>query len=68
MVTTIGWLVIGTNRYRDLALRCLKSIRVNYRGALSSRFFLFTDQPQTFSHSWVEAIQVPHEPFPGISL
>ena len=68
MVTTIGWLVIGTNRYRDLALRCLKSIRVNYRGALSSRFFLFTDQPQTFPHAWVEAIQVPHEPFPGISL
>ena len=62
-MTTLGWLVIGTNRYRALALRCLESIRANYCGALSSRFFLFTDQPHTCSHAWVEAIQVPHESF-----
>ena len=67
-MATIGWLVIGTNRYRDMALRCMKSIRANYRGALSTRFFLFTDRSQACSHPWVEAIQVPHEPFPGISL
>ena len=66
MVTTIGWLVIGTNRYRDLALRCLESIRAKYHGALSSRFFLFTDRPRACPHHWVEAIKVPHESFPGI--
>jgi hypothetical protein len=49
VVTTIGWLVIGTNRYRDLALRCLKSISVNYRGALSSRFFFVYRPAADFS-------------------
>ena len=33
-MASIGWLVIGTNRYRDLAIRCLSTIRANYNGAL----------------------------------
>ena len=65
---TIGWLVIGTNRYRQLAYRCLETIRANYNGALASRFVLFTDQPQECPHTWVDTIRVPHQPFPGISL
>ena len=67
-MASIGWLVIGTNRYRDLAIRCLSTIRANYNGALSSRYLLFTDQPKTCSHDWVETIRVEHEQFPGISL
>ena len=67
-MASIGWLVIGTNRYRDLAVRCLTTIRANYNGALASRFVLFTDQPSACPHDWVETIAVPHEPFPGISL
>ncbi|BEV35480.1 hypothetical protein [Synechococcus sp. M16CYN] len=67
-MATIGWLVIGTNRYLSLALSCLESIQAHYSGALHSRFILFTDRPQVCSHSWVEVIDVPHEPFPGISL
>ena len=62
-MASIGWLVIGTNRYRDLAIRCLSTIRANYNGALSPRYLLFTDQPKACSHDWVE-----HEQFPGISL
>ena len=67
-MTTIGWLVIGTNRYSPLALRCLETIRANYRGALRSRFFLFTDAPRDCPHAWVEPIEVAHAAFPGISL
>ena len=67
-MASIGWLVIGTNRYRDLAIRCLSTIRANYNGALSSRYLLFTDQPKACSHDWVETIRVEHEQFPGISL
>ena len=65
---TIGWLVIGTNRYRQLAYRCLETIRANYNGALASRFVLFTDQPKECPHPWVDTIRVQHESFPGISL
>ena len=53
-MASIGWLVIGTNRYRDLAIRCLSTIRANYNGALSPRYLLFTDQPKACSHDWVE--------------
>ena len=67
-MASIGWLVIGTNRYRDLAIRCLSTIRANYNGALSSRYLLFTDQPEACPHDWVETIRVEHEQFPGISL
>ena len=65
---SIGWLVIGTNRYRDLAIRCLASIRANYKGALKSRYFLFTDHPEMCDPEWVHTFRVSHEQFPGISL
>ena len=38
-MSSIGWLVIGTNRYRSMAIRCLETIKANYSGALESRFF-----------------------------
>ena len=67
-MSSIGWLVIGTNRYRSMAIRCLETLKANYSGALESRFFFFTDKPRRCPHPWIEAIRVPHTTFPGISL
>ena len=67
-MSSIGWLVIGTNRYRSMAIRCLETLKANYSGALESRFFFFTDKPRRCPHPWIETIRVPHATFPGISL
>ena len=38
----IGWLVIGTNKYLELGVECLESIKEKYTGSQSQKFFLFT--------------------------
>ena len=65
---TIAWLVIGTNRYFDLAIKCLESIKANYHGGQQQEFILFTDQGYKCTYDWVETVAIPHEPFPLVTL
>ena len=67
-MASIAWLVIGTNRYLDLALHCLESIRSNYRGSLDQGFILFTDQVEKCPFEWVKIVEIPHEPFPMVTI
>ena len=61
-MSSIGWLVIGTNRYRSMAIRCLETIKANYSGALVNPAFFFTDKPRRCPHPWIEAIQFHTHP------
>ena len=65
---TIAWLVIGTNRYLDLALDCLNSIKTHYHGSQEQEFILLTDQVEKCISDWVTPVAIPHEPFPMVTL
>lgn len=64
----IGWLVIGTNKYLELGVECLESIKEKYTGSQSQKFFLFTDRVDEVKQDWITTFEIEHEVFPYISM
>ena len=66
----IGWLVIGTAKYFDIGVKCLQSIKENYKGEHDSKYFLFTEKASELSsdQDWITTIDIDHIPFPYISI
>ena len=67
-MTSIAWVVIGTNHYLDLAVQCLNSIRCYYHGQCRQSFYLLTDRTSDVVEEWITVCPVRHERFPYISL
>jgi len=65
----IGWLIIGTNKYFDIGLECIESIKENYSGKHDQKFFFFTDRSEkVIPEENLNVIKIEHEKFPYISM